>query len=246
MAGKRIRLLDELRGLCVLLMIFFHAFYTLGYMMGWDFFRDLFWFFMPAEPVFAGIFIALCGYSCHLSHNNWKRGALLLLVAITMSAFLWFFMRGNMIWFGILHCLAICILLFALAERPLSKIPIWLGLPLCMLLFALTYHLPIVGSGGYIGIRGLFTVATPNLGAAGYPIGMGIVAAEDYFPLLPWAFLFLAGSFLGRWGSHGLPAFFYKDHIRPLSFLGRHALIIYIAHQPVIYGLAWLIRYLFL
>ncbi len=243
MAGtKRIRVLDELRGLCVLLMVVFHGFYTLGYLFDWAACRDLFWFFMPAEPVFAGLFIAICGFSCYLSHNNWKRGTILLFVSLAMSAFLWFVMPDNMIWFGILQFLACSILLFAACERPLSHLPVWLGVLLCVLLFVVTYHLPL-DAGSYIGIEGLFTVTTPNLGVAFYPLGMGYVFGEDYFPLLPWVFLFLAGTFLGRWSrGHSLPAFCYRDHIRPLSFLGRHALLIYILHQPVIYGLAWIVR----
>lgn len=245
MAGsKRIRVLDELRGLCVLLMVIFHGFYTLGYVIGWDVGRQLFAFFLPAEPVFAGIFIAICGFCCYLSHNNWKRGTILLFVSIAMSAVLWYVMPANMIWFGILQCLACCILLFAAGERPLSKLPAWLGVLVCVVLFAVTYHLPLT-DGGYIGIAGVFTVDTPNLGVFGYPIGMGFVASEDYFPLFPWLFLFLAGTFLGRW-SRGvkLPAFCYRDHIRPLSFMGRHSLIIYLVHQPVIYALAWAVNWL--
>jgi uncharacterized membrane protein len=69
--------------------------------------------------------------------------------------------------------------------------------------------------------------------------------SSDYFPLLPWAFIFLVGTFFGRFAAaEKFPKFTYQSHIPPLSFMGRHALIIYIVHQPIIAGVAWLVDYL--
>lgn len=239
--GKRIRVLDEVRGLCVLLMVVFHGFYTVGYLLDLEIGRRLFAFFMPAEPWFAGLFILICGFSCTLSRSNLKRGLLLAVVAVGMSAVLWFWMPDNMIWFGVLHCLACCILLFAVAGRGVFRAPTWPSIAVCAVLFVLTCHVPLT-DGGYLGIDGIFTVAVPNLGAWGYPFGLGYLASEDYFPLIPWIFVFWIGAFLGKAVSRRrLPAWAYRHHIRPLSFLGRHALVIYLAHQPVIFGTAWLI-----
>ena len=81
----RIALLDELRGLCVLLMVVYHGLYTLGYYLDIAACRRLFHFFTPVEPLFAGIFIFLCGLCCPLSHSNLKRGALLAVVAAGVS-----------------------------------------------------------------------------------------------------------------------------------------------------------------
>ena len=240
MPSKRIHLLDELRGLCVLLMVFFHGFYTLGYMIGWDVFADLFWFFEPVEPIFAGVFIALCGFSCHLSHSNLRRGLLLVAVAVGMSAVLYDVMPDSMIWFGVLHLQSVCILLFAAIRRLLGRVPMFIGIPVCIALFLLTVHLPLADGAGYFGWRGWFTVPTPDLGPWAYPIGMGYAFGMDYFPLLPWMFVFFGGAFLGH-SADRLPAFCYRRHARPLAFLGRHALIIYLAHQPIIYGAAWLL-----
>lgn len=239
MANKRIHLLDELRGFCVLLMVVYHAFYTLGYMIGWTVCRDLFWFFMPVEPIFAGVFIALCGYSCHLSHSNLRRGLLLAAVAVGMSAVLYVTMPDSMIWFGVLHLLAVCILLFTATRSAIERIPMPVGVLVCIALFLLTHQLPLADGAGYFGYRGWFMLPTPDLGAWAYPIGMGYADGMDYFPLLPWMFVFFGGAFLGK-RTDRLPAFCYRRHVRPLAFLGRHALIVYLVHQPVIYGLAWL------
>ena len=63
--------------------------------------------------------------------------------------------------------------------------------------------------------------------------------STDYFSLFPWFFLFLTGFYIfsifqkKRW----LKKTFMRKGIAPLSFLGRHSLLIYLLHQPVIYGL---------
>ena len=55
--------------------------------------------------------------------------------------------------------------------------------------------------------------------------------------LLPWIFLFLAGYWLGEaFLQRRAPEFCYREHLPALGWIGRHALIIYLAHQPVVYG----------
>ena len=79
---RRIHFLDEVRGLDILLMVIYHVFYMAGWVFNLSWGRTLFLFFRPVAPFFAGIFVFLCGISCHLSHNNWKRGGMLALIAI--------------------------------------------------------------------------------------------------------------------------------------------------------------------
>lgn len=245
MAKSRIYMLDELRGLCVVLMIFYHAFYTFGYMFGFAPAKALMQFFSPVEPFFAGIFVLLCGFACRLSRNNLKRGGLLALVAVGMSLVLYIFMRDQMIWFGILHCLAVCILLFAALKKPLDRIPTLCGVIACAVLFILTWHVPFY-EGGYFGIEP-FALAYPHswkTAAWLIPFGIGFTFSTDFFPLFPWLFCFLTGTFLGKWKSK-LPDFVKKSHVKPLAFVGRHSLVIYLAHQPVIVAIGWLLSLLF-
>ena len=133
--GARIHFLDEVRGFDLILMVFFHAFYVIGYLFKYSWGAWLFQFFNPAEPFFAGLFIFICGISCRLSHSNWKRGGLLALVAVGMSLFLYLFMREEMIWFGVLHFLAVSILLFALLRPLLDRIPPAFGAGVGLFLF---------------------------------------------------------------------------------------------------------------
>jgi len=160
-ASARIHLLDDIRGLCVLLMVGFHLLYTLSQVFGVVWATNWLLFFLPAEPFFAGVFIFLCGISCRLSHSNLRRGLLLALVAVGLSAVLWVsqmvtpLMQGEMIWFGILHFLSVAILLFVPLRRALDRVPVLLGLLLCAALLLLTWHIN-PDRGSFVGWPGLF------------------------------------------------------------------------------------------
>lgn len=240
----RIHFMDEVRGFDLLLMIAFHSFYTIGWLFRVPAGQTLFLFFQPVEPFFAGVFIFICGISCRLSHNNWLRGGVLLGIAVGMSVFLWVFMRDEMIWFGILHFLAVSILLFALCRPLLDRIPLSAGLIACALLLLITWWLPY-NRASFFGIPGLFGWQLPSSIVSNpwlYPLGLGQLKGADYFPLFPWLFCFLAGTFVGRLAAaHRFPRWMYKSRVPWLSWLGRHTLIIYVVHQPVIFALCWLI-----
>ena len=240
-AGQRIHFMDEVRGFDIILMVFFHAFYTIGYLFNVPWGQALFRFFQPSEAFFAGVFVFICGISCRLSHSNWKRGGLLLLVAAGISAVLWVFMRSEMIWFGILHFLAVAILLFALLRPLLDRIPPAAGLAACAALLLLTWWVPAY-KGGAFGIPGLFSLPVPDAWQGClwlYPLGLSeSIPAGDYFPLLPWIFCFLAGSFAGVWAKAGrFPRWMYTRRVPFFSWIGKHTLVIYVVHQPVIYGI---------
>ena len=91
-------------------------------------------------------------------------------------------------------------------------------------------------------------------------------SSSDYFPLIPWFFLFLCGYFGGvLWKQRGADAgrtapgqstvgqvesaaqpsmksaIEKRLPVRCLGFLGRHSLLIYMLHQPIIYGVVWLL-----
>ena len=245
----RIHLMDEIRGFDLLLMLVYHGLYTVGYLFGLPMAKTLFKFFSPAEPFFAGLFIFICGVSCRLSHNNWKRGGLLLGAALVISGGLWLVMREEMIWFGILHFLAVSILLFALFRPLLDRVAPVPGIIACALLMLITWWIPAY-RGSLLGIKGLLAWPLPETVVSQwwlYPLGLGDGTSADYFPLLPWIFCFLAGTFTGVWAAQGrFPSFMYPSRLPWLSWLGRHTLLIYVLHQPVIYllceGGIWLWR----
>lgn len=245
MAGekKRIYLLDEIRGLAIILMVFYHAFYLLGHFFEYDFMRQAQEFFEPLQPPFACLFILISGISSNLSHSNFSRGTRLLLIAlgftlVTAVILPEFGIDNAQIVFGILHLLSVSMLLYALLQKPFSKIPSAVGFVLCLVLFFVLYSVP---SGSILGFdlpvqlyKNSFTAA---LGFA--PIGF---YSADYFPLLPFVFMFFAGTFIGRYVLSGeLPEGVYKLHCKPLAVIGRKTLIIYIAHWPIIFLLGLII-----
>ena len=242
----RLHLLDEVRGFAVLCMVFFHAFYTMSMSFDMQAGTALLDFFTPAEPFFAGLFILLSGFCCRLSRSNAKRGAILLCIALALTAATllleWLGMQGTVIWFGILHLLSLGMLTFALARPLLDRIHPVIGLLICILLFVLFYP---ISQGENRPARHFFRLPAGCFLSIRLACPAGHVLEQLLFgrllSLLPWLFLFLAGSFLGVAAQkEQCPRFFYRMHIRPLAIVGRHALIVYIAHQPVIFALLWI------
>lgn len=238
MHKPRIHTMDELRGFAVLCMIFYHAFYTMAFLLNVELGKQLLYFFMPAEPYFAGMFILISGVSSQLSHSNLSRGLKLLGVALAVSLVTCLLLPDEAIRFGILHMLAVSMILFGLLQRALERVPFWLGFVLTALLFACTYQIGRIGFGW----PGLFSLPLPQTSfwmQFLYPnYSLERLYSADYFPLLPWIFLFFCGTFLGRFAREGrFPRFLYRSRAPFLSWMGRHALILYIVHQPVIYGL---------
>lgn len=73
-------------------------------------------------------------------------------------------------------------------------------------------------------------------------------SSTDYFPLLPWIFLFATGYFLYSFlQEKGLiNRLFGKGKVPGINFLGKHSLIIYMIHQPICYVVAFLVSEIFL
>jgi len=220
-------LLDELRGLAIILMVIYHAFFLLAFVFGSGTGRRLFDFMGPVQPFIAGTFILLCGVCCQFSQSNLKRGLKLAgaAVIITLATLgMTLFGVDEVIWFGVLHFLACAVLLFALFQKLPGKAP------------------PVVQIIGFAALFFAFTSWRPYprtdffpLYALGFP--SATLRSADYFPLIPWLFLFLAGTAVGIYGKQGrFPGWFEKSRIPPLAWLGRHSLLIYLLHQPLLFG----------
>lgn len=243
----RIHMLDELRGFALVFMVIYHAFYTIGYFFNWSWGRDIINILYPIGPVFAGAFIFISGISSNLSHSNIDRGARLFFIAYIVSIVTFFVVGSeNAIRFGVLHMLSVCMMMYGLMSRILKVIPLWVGIIFNVLLFILTIPVP----EGKIAIPFLWEMNLPTewyMTDFLYPLGFikNGFSSGDFFPLLPWLFLFFAGTYFGRLAvKKKLPKFTYKSHIKPLAFLGRHSLLIYLAHQPVIFGICTLVEML--
>ena len=235
----RIWTMDELRGFAVVCMVFYHGFYTFAVLFSNQTALKLLKFFMPAEPFFAGLFILISGISSCLSRSNLKRGLRLLVVALVVTLVTG--LMNTIIIFGILHFLSLCMILFGLCQKWLNRIPWLAGFAGCILFYLFTMNLEQ-------GIFAFFLPVPETLYQSDWLCFLGIHSdsffSADYFPLFPWIFIFLFGSFLGRFAVHGkFPAFLYKKRVPFLCWCGRHALLLYIIHQPIIYLIAQVVTY---
>lgn len=231
MKQNRIQLMDALRGLAVLLMVVHHFLYDLCAFWGapwWLFTNPV---FDVLHYIFAGVFILLSGVSSNFSRSNVKRGLKALGVAVVITVVtVWMDMD---IWFGVLHLLGSCMLLYGLTRKFWEKLPRWVVPVFTVAGTVLTGSL---AEGRFTDIPHLwmFGWITPDF------------YSSDYFPLLPWSFVFLFGTWLGRYIKEGkFPRWFYETKVPRLAAVGRHSLVIYVLHQPVLYGLVMAGLYLF-
>ena len=245
---RRIELLDELRGFAILAMLVHHAFLDIGYILGLDWGYKLFDKLCVLQPVFWAIFIVISGICSRLSRNTLKRGAIVLgaglaVTLVTAVIMPKLGMTGAEIYFGILSCLGACMIITGLLMPLINKTNAILGMAVSAVLFA--FFCGISAKTLCFGLIKLPEILykTDYL----MPLGMFSDSFEsaDYFAILPWLFMFLFGAFLGKFAKDGaFPEWTYRKRSKALSFIGRNSLWFYLAHQPVIYAILYLVAYI--
>ena len=233
--SKRVILLDEIRGFAILCMVVYHTMFQLKYSFGVNvpiFFEG--WFDIIRD-FFAGVFIFISGAMCRFSRNNLRRGVQCFFLGMVITFVTPFFSEWT-IDFGILHLLGISMMIYGLFDEAFERIPAFAGITLSVVFALFTWNV----DKGYIGIPKLFEISLPQ---AAYnvrvlsPLGFcpDDYSAGDYFPVMPWIFVFLGGSYFGEWAKDDLlPRFFYNSHIKWLAAVGRHTIWIYLLHVPLI------------
>lgn len=226
--SKRIEFFDALRGLSILLMLVHHAaidLVGLCVLPQWLVYNPV---VDVLQFLFASVFILLCGFSSEFSRRNFRRGGLLLLCAYALTL-VTSFIPGAYIRFGILHLLGYSILIYALFREAIGRV----SAKTWFFVFAVCYVAFVLINAGYWNNPDhlwMLGIVPPGFSSA------------DYFPLLPWIFLFFLGTKLGCAAKAGkLPAWMYSFRSRFFAWIGRHTLLIYLAHQPIFYGLFYLL-----
>lgn len=241
----RYALLDELRGLDLLSMIAYHACWDLVVLFG---IRADWYFAWPGrlwQFCICSVFILLSGFCVPLGHHPLKRGLQVFLGGAVVTAVTLIFMPEDRVVFGVLTFLGAAMLLTALCRVPLEKIPAGWGLLANLVLFVICH--PV--SSGYLWFLNWRVVLPRALYANYFTAFLGFLPdrfySTDYFPLLPWLFLFWAGFFLHRLIGRGQMEPLRRSICAPLGWLGRNSLVIYLLHQPLIYGALFVVFRIF-
>lgn len=233
----RIWELDVLRGLFILGMVAVHFVYDLQTFMGLPVLADSALYNFIAD--WGGVlFFLISGICVTLGSHPLRRGLLVLACGLVVSAVTYgmyyfdFAGKSMVIYFGVLHCLGVCMLLWPIFKR--LPWPVYLVIAPLLIYIGLDLE-------PYRFDTGLWLV----------PLGFRPVAffSSDYFPLLPFLGFFLLGALLGktlyRNKASLLPMVSERNLlVRSLSFLGRWSLPIYMLHQPVIAGVMFLLEVL--
>lgn len=234
--AARYRLLDELRGLDLISMMLYHGMWDVVFLFGvvqkWYTGRPGFvW-----QQSICWVFILLSGFCLPLGHHPFRRGAVVFGAGALVTAVTLLFLPEDVVWFGVLTLLGSSMLLTAALAPLLRRVPPAVGVAVSALLFWGTY--PTMN--GFWNLPG-GRMALPQALYASYPTAyLGFMPksffSTDYFPLLPWLFLFWAGYFLHHLVGRGRLAPLRRSVCPPLGWMGRHSLVLYLLHQPVILG----------
>lgn len=241
---NRIWELDALRGICILGMMVVHFVFDLNEFAGLG-------LTMPGWFDFCQryghiLFILISGTCATLASRSFRRGVIVFCAGLLVTGVTLFmvcvlkFNRSLSIYFGILHLLGLCMILFPLFK----KLPVWalavLGASFVALGVWLAALEPVAVS--FPSAQGLL------LGAIGIrPVGF---YSGDYFPIFPNLGWFLLGAVLGRTAYRRRESLLPKVNadfflLRFFRFCGRHSLWIYLLHQPVLAGLTMLLAAFF-
>ena len=226
--------MDLFRGVALVGMTVFHFGYDLTYFgIREPGYTDQLHWWLLARSV-AGSFLFLAGVSLYLAHAggiHWRRWGrrlvLIALAALAVSAVTWFATPRTWIIFGILHMIAFA----GVAGLVFVRLPWWSSVAAAAAVFAIA----ALAEGGLPDAAVWYWT---GLSDAGHD-------ASDYWPVFPWLAPVLLGTGLAKWSHEA-------DLLRVLAmhrarsrgerfvrFLGRHSLLYYLLHQPVLIALIW-------
>jgi uncharacterized membrane protein len=236
---QRIASVDALRGAAICMMIVYHAAFDLNWfhIISADFNHHPFW--LGFRDLIVSSFLLLVGVSLVLARRAgisprrfWRRIALVGACALLVTAGSYAAFPKTFITFGILHCIVVSSIL----GWPLVRFP----------RAALLVGIVVIAVGATIGVtlfdppwfKGVALLDVPWLNWVGLMTHRP--ATEDYVPVLPWFGVVLVGISIGWWlVGRRLHTLRPIPRAAPkwLTWLGRHSLLVYMVHQPIMIGI---------
>lgn len=237
MKKVRYRKLDGIRGIAFLNMIAFHAAWDLVYIYGfqWDWYQSRGGYLW--QQGICWTFIALSGFCLPLGKHPVRRGLTVFCAGAVITIVTLVFMPQNRVVFGVLTLIGSCMMIVGALDWLLKKAAPIPGLLISALLFGVTRNV----NAGWLGFEAVRLCAVPKAFYAdmittylGFPEKN--FYSTDYFSIIPWLFLFLSGYYLFRFCERSERLdMFEKGLCMPIEWIGKHSLLIYMIHQPVLY-----------
>jgi uncharacterized membrane protein len=222
--------LDALRGVAIVAKVIYHFCFDRRYfgVTRWDFEHDLVW--LTARSMILSSFLLIAGISTALARRNPdadarlpRHVAMIGSAALLVTAVSWRLFPQSFIWFGVLHAIAVSLLL----ARPLCDRPRLAAIVGVIVIVAGVAFAPPAFDGRALGWIGFVTHK---------PV------TEVYVPLFPWAGVLYVGLAAGLWLVRARFAVLAPLAHAPaaLQWMGRHSLGLYLIHQPLLIGALWL------
>nr|WP_274390091.1 heparan-alpha-glucosaminide N-acetyltransferase [Azospirillum doebereinerae] len=223
--------LDAARGVALVAMAVYHGCWDLTFhgLASFDLLGDPLW--LTARTLILSSFLLLAGVSLVLATGGGldakrflSRLARLAAAAGAVSAASYILFPDSPIFFGVLHHMAAA----SVIGLAFVRLPAALTLAAAVAAVLAGEHLAVPAfDSPWLRWIGLTTVP-PN--------------SNDFVPLLPWIGGVLAGIGLARlWPGIGTGPSAPNLLTRALAWAGRHSLAVYLIHQPLLFGLFWLV-----
>ncbi len=233
---------DTVRGLCITGMVLYHALFDCVFMFGlFGISTEIMQLVLYVRDFGCMLFVLLAGMCEHFGKQKYKRAVKLLLLGAVISFVLCLFMPDQPVVFGVLTFLGVASILLQPLKKFILKYNFFITRMLLLAIFLLLFN-------AAYGTFGVFGLSFGTLPAALYGNTFTAIlgfppadfASSDYFPIIPWLFLYLFGFCL--YPALQKSRIFEKIaviNIKPFSFIGRYSLWFYLAHQPIIMVVLW-------
>ena len=236
MGKQRYLFIDGIRGFAIVNMVLLHFLYDIHVVYE----NNPAWYSQPHIRIWqqslCWTFLLIAGFVWQLGQtNNFRRGIFFNLCGLAISLITLAVIPAEPIWFGVMNFMGCAVLLMIPLHKVMCKVPPKIGIIVSLTAFVLFKNV----QRGYMSIGEIKLFILPKclyhikvLTPFGFPYP-GFIS-YDYFPMLPWLFLFFTGYFFySVFEKHNVWKKFAYNKVPMFSSIGQKTVWIYLFHQPV-------------